>query len=45
MQFYDDVTNFEVSGFPPKTQKSKYLENKTFFPQITDFIHELNVTI
>ena len=34
---YDDVTDFEICGFT-KTQKSRYLENKTlFFLQIQKF--------
>ena len=36
-QVYDDVTDFEISGFQKK--ESKYLENKTFFLQIKKFIN------
>ena len=31
---YDDVTDFEICRFKKKTQKSRYLENETFFFQI-----------
>ena len=33
---YNGVTNFKICNFT-KTQKSRYLESKTFFPEIKKF--------
>ena len=39
---YDDVTDFEICGFP-KTQKSRYFEDeKLLFVQIKKFINYIS---
>ena len=39
---YGDVRDFEVCGFI-KTQKPKYLENKTFFLHMKKYIYDNNI--